>query len=287
MVTAVVFADGPGGGNFTPIVLDAAAMTDRDMQDLAARYGHESVFVSPSSDDDDADYRFRFWVPGHEMDMCGHATVGALWLLAERGLLTSDSARVATNSGVVEARISRDDSSSISVRISQPAGRLTALDGPDVDDLLDVLGIDRAALADRPVVNAVTSRVKTLVPLTSVDVLDALSPDLDRVEELCARLGSTGLYPYAVSDLEAQTFDARQFPRSSGYPEDPATGIAAAALSFELLEQGLLRDPERPIRVRQGRAMGRPSSIEIVLRTSGETVTGCWLGGEARLSAAE
>src|SRR5690606_41767239 len=74
--------------------------------------------------------------------------------------------------------------------------------------------------------------------------------------------------------------DARQFPRSSGYPEDAATGIAAAALAFGLLHDGLV-DPARPVTVRQGRAMGRPSRIELRFRSAGG---GVWMGGEVRLT---
>jgi predicted PhzF superfamily epimerase YddE/YHI9 len=72
------------------------------------------------------------------------------------------------------------------------------------------------------------------------------------------RIGSTGLYPYAVSDPARQVFDARQFPRSSGYPEDAAT-----ALAFGLRAAGLVDTSDRPVRVRQGRAMSRPSEITI------------------------
>ena len=75
------------------------------------------------------------------------------------------------------------------------------------------------------------------------------------------RIGSTGLYPYAIFDRDAQIFDARQFPRSSGYPEDAATGIAAAALSFGLLANGIVEASARRITIRQGRAMQRPSEI--------------------------
>ncbi len=79
-------------------------------------------------------------------------------------------------------------------------------------------------------------------------------------------------------------FDARQFPKSSGYPEDAATGIAAAALAFGLLDNGLVEATERPIRVRQGRAMGRPSEITVRFRGGGAAaVQGCWLDGSAHL----
>jgi PhzF family phenazine biosynthesis protein len=126
--------------------------------------------------------------------------------------------------------------------------------------------------------------VKTLIPLRSVAFLDGLEPDFARMEALCERIGSTGLYPYATADATARIFDARQFPKASGYPEDAATGIAAAALLFGLLENGQARVSEEPITVRQGRAMGRPSAITVRFRhdESGKMI-GCWLSGHVTM----
>lgn len=103
------------------------------------------------------------------------------------------------------------------------------------------------------------------------------------MEELCEKIGSTGLYPYAAHDREGQIFDARQFPKSSGYPEDAATGIAAAALSFGLLANGEVESSERLITIRQGRAMGRPSQISVRFRLENGRPAGCWLGGSVRM----
>lgn len=277
----VVFADGPAGGNPAPVVLDARDLTDDQMQDVARESGHESVFVLPAPPGTDADLALRFWVPGHEMEMCGHATVGAVWLMATRGLLHGDHAMISTRSGPVEATIRTTDGS-VEVEISQPPGRLEAVSPSGVTSVLHVLGIGPEALADRPVVNATTSRTKTLVPLVSEEALDALRPELTRVEQVCDELGSTGLYPYAAT-ADEQQFAARQFPRSSGYPEDPATGIAAAALLFALLDEGQVERSERPVRIRQGRAMGRPSAMTLRLRLDGGDVVGCWLGGRVQL----
>lgn len=266
-----VFADGPGGGNPAPIVLDAAAMADEEMRDIARGYGHESAFVVDPSGTG-CNLALRFWVPNHEMEMCGHAALGAVWLLADLGALpVGDELTVHTGSGVVRARIAADHS----VSISQPPARVEAV--PDTRAVLAVLGLRDADLCGRPVRNATTSRTKTLVPVGSADRLDAIEPDWDRVEGVCAELGSTGLYPYAFSG--DRQWDARQFPRSSGYPEDPATGIAAASLVFGLLADGLLAADGRPVAVRQGRVMGRPSRISVQLEV-GDTVTpGCWLSG--------
>ena len=271
-----VFADGPGGGNPAPVALNAETMSSEEMRAVAASYGHEAAFVLPPPDG--ADRRLRFFVPKHEMEMCGHATVGAVWLLHHLGRLIKSRITIATLSGMVQAQMENG-----MVEISQPKGRIDAVTPAHVAEILLVLGIGEESLAKMPVVNAVTSRVKTLVPLKSTAVLNGLIPDFTRMEALCESLDSTGLYPFAVSDEGAHTFEARQFPKSSGYPEDPATGIAAAALAFGLLAAGRVGDGDK-IRVLQGRAMGRPSAITVrFARDDAGSVAGCWLGGAVQL----
>lgn len=276
-----VFAAGPDGGNPAPIVIDAAGMSDAEMQQVARSYGHESGFVLPPPPGSDHDFAFRFWVPNHEMSMCGHATVGAVWLLAQLGRLRGNSLSIWTKSGRVEARIDEFSGQDPLVEVSQPAGSVEPLpDVPGIEaDLLDVLGISSEDLAPFPIQNARTSRVKTLIPLKSVSILDGLTPDFSRIEQICARIDSTGLYPYAIFDRDAHIVDARQFPRSSGYPEDAATGIAAAALSFGLLANGIVEASARRVTIRQGRAMKRPSEITIRFNLENGRANGCWLGG--------
>jgi enamine deaminase RidA (YjgF/YER057c/UK114 family) len=134
-----------------------------------------------------------------------------------------------------------------------------------------------------PVLNAATSRVKTLIQLTSPEALHSLQPDLASVEELCTRLGSTGLYPFAVSnrDTASPAVSARQFPKSSGYPEDPATGIAATALAWGLRELKIVGDEEAMVTVHQGEAMRSPSCIFVRLPAASATEQVCWLRGDA------
>lgn len=276
-----VFSNGPGGGNPAPVAIDATGLSDRDMQAVAAHFGHESAFVL--GPEPGCDLRLRFFVPRHEMEMCGHATLGAVWLLHRLGKLSKDRLVIATLSGPVEAQIADAGTDDPRVEISQPPGEVTALPRDAAGEILAVLGIGPQALAPFPILNARTSRTKTLVPLADAACLDRLAPDFARIEAVCAQIGSTGLYPFALSDPRSRCFDARQFPRASGYPEDAATGIAAAALAFGLLEAGRIAVADGPIRVRQGRAMGRPSAIAVRFRTGPDgTVTGCWLGGAVR-----
>ena len=108
------------------------------------------------------------------------------------------------------------------------------------------------------------------------------------MESTCDAIGSTGLYPYALQTdghAAGPIVFARQFPRKSGYPEDAATGIAAAALWGHLAAAGAIAtgSASAPVvcTVRQGDAMGCPSAIAVRPRFDApDAVAGCWLSGE-------
>ena len=255
------------GGNPVPLVLDARGMSDADMQALAAHHGHESAFVLPP-DTPDHLCRLRFFVPGHEMEMCGHATVGTLWALRQWGRWNTPRARVQTQSGSVE--VAWDEARGWGW-ISQPAVTLEALSSEHGEAIAEVLRMGSPV----PAINASTSRVKTLIRMPDAAALDALSPDFGAMRDICERIGSTGLYPYAVS---GDGVFARQFPKASGYPEDAATGIAAAALWGYLDSVGAIPG-DRICTVYQGRAMGSPSAIQLHRRGD---APGCWLSGETQ-----
>lgn len=282
-----VFVRGSGGGNPVPLVADARGMSTADMQAVAASHGHESAFVLPT-EREGCNWRLRFFVPAHEMEMCGHATVGTLWALRQWGRWTTPTARVETLSGVVDARW---DEAAQCVWISQPKATSRALTDDERALVADVLGLPPDLAAACAMHNAATSRVKTLVDLPSVAMLDALQPDFARMEAVCNAIGSTGLYPYAAGANGpdgSPIFHARQFPRASGYPEDAATGIAAAALWGYLTGDGPLAGDGLTlpaVAVRQGDAMGSPSEIHIAPRLDDAgRPAGCWLSGHVEWS---
>jgi predicted PhzF superfamily epimerase YddE/YHI9 len=115
--------------------------------------------------------------------------------------------------------------------------------------------------------NASIARPKTLIPVKSLDILHdkviAPKPSASKGFELsCNALDqSTGLYVYAKSETEDGAWECRQFPRASGYPEDPATGIAAAALACHLYQHQEIDIPA--YKMYQGTAMGKPSLIVV------------------------
>lgn len=279
-----VFSAGAGGGNPAPVVFDADDLSSDAMKAIAARYGHESAFVC-RPDNPQHTARLRFFVPAHEMEMCGHATLGAMWLLRESGRWTTATATVETLSGVVDVRF---DETTRRIDVGQPRGVVAPVDDPQlIDGICRVLQISAADLAPGGIVNACTSRTKTLVPLKSVEMLHALTPALDGMVSLCNALDSTGLYPLAIEQTRPLALHARQFPRSSGYPEDAATGIAAAATLYGAIHYGWLGGGESAMCVYQGFAMGRPSGIRVALREPGRPEAGCWISGAVEFAMLE
>lgn len=265
------------GGNPAPIVLGADGMTEDEMRGVAAKFGLEAGFVS-RSDNSACDLRMRYFVPNHEMEMCGHATVGALWLLREMKLWAGQPITVGTMSGPVRAKQVEGQ-----IWISQPPATLACLTHAQTARIAEVLNIDPQDILG-PAINASTSRVKTLVHIADPERLRTLAPRLEHMRECCESIGSTGLYPFTVVDGNKRLFEARQFPKSSGYPEDAATGIAATALSFGLRQLSLVPRDEVALRIRQGFSMGLPSEIQVQLPDAQRADAECWLGGQVRFA---
>ena len=137
-----VFPISKTGGNPTRIMLDAQDMSRADMIAVTKTFGHECGFVFPAEAIGAANYRFRYFVPGHEMEMCGHATIGALWAMRDRGLLRSSDLIIDTLSGLVKANVP----ASGSIAISQPRAKITLLTDAQVEAVRHVLGIGRGDL---------------------------------------------------------------------------------------------------------------------------------------------
>lgn len=278
------------GGNPTVIFLNSGRLSDDRMRDLAHASKHECGYVvegptlvQTKQGAPHYEVSIRYWVPEHEMEMCGHATIGALWLMDALNMLPgARNVAVSTKAGTFEAVLPSTKESKIPgveahVMVAQPKGSADELSSEHREAVAGALGVSVDRIGS--VQNAATARIKTLVEVKDVETLDALHPEQPPVRAVCEAISSTGLYPYArIGDT---TFSARQFPKSSGYLEDPATGIAASSLVCGLLFRGVVKaETVQPIRVRQGWAMGMPSEIHITLRRDDASqVFGYWLSG--------
>lgn len=73
------FTDQPNKGNPAGIVLAGEIYTEIEMQKIAKEVGfNETAFVLAS---ECADLKIRYFTPGHEVNLCGHATIATVFAL--------------------------------------------------------------------------------------------------------------------------------------------------------------------------------------------------------------
>ena len=282
-----VFAVGPNGGNPCPVIPFADDLTDSQMQAVAQRFGLDTVFIlRPGSKD--ADTRLRYFVPDHEMGISGHATIAAITLARLDKALKSDHVRVETITGTFGVdSVQRNDVTVVALEQNQPVfGRVVA--PVDVARGLKI-NPKEIVIDNGPVQSVSASRAKLLVPVKDSLVLNGLKPDYEALWNLCDRLRVTGFYPFTRrTDKPQAQAEARQFPLRAGFPEDAATGVAAAALAAYLTAyDGKYGTGQHLFRVAQGYAMGAPSLIEAIAECQDGKITRTAIRGVAQITSRE
>ena len=257
----VAFPAGPGGGNPAGVVLDPPPLDPREMTRIAVRLNplSETAFVGAPRD---GVYPLRYFAPGGEVPLCGHATAAAFGALALAGRLGELPASVRSRApgGSVEGRVEREGDGVVVWMDMPVAARVR--DRLDLDALAGALGLPREVLASRPpaAIEDVGIRVAVL-PVADLAALDAMRPDFPRLTALGRPAGITVFYPF-VYDAASGRVRSRSFAPAVEIDEDPATGTATASLGAYLAREGLV-GPSVELRVRQGEAMGRPSDLRL------------------------
>lgn len=257
----VAFPGGPGGGNPAGVVLDPPALEPEEMTRIAVRLNplSETAFVGPPRD---GVYPLRYFAPGGEVPLCGHATAAAFGALALTGRLGALPATVRSRApgGSVEARVEPEDGGVV-VWMDMPVAARVPGD-LDLDAVASALGLPREVLASRPAaaIEDVGIRVAVL-PVADLAALDAMRPDFGRLRAIGRPLRIIVFYPF-VYDGGSGRIRARGFAPAVQIDEDPATGTATAALGAFLAREGLV-PRSADLRVRQGEAMGRPSELRL------------------------
>jgi trans-2,3-dihydro-3-hydroxyanthranilate isomerase len=270
-----VFADLPLTGNPLALVPEADDLTEEQLAAIAREFNQsETTFlVRPSREG--ADHRLRSFTPGGvEVFGAGHNAMGAWIWLADSGSLApeqdtfvqqigDDLLGVRLDRTVEMAQVSMQQSSPRFLRRVDRSAALASALGLALDDLSP----DRAA----EVVS--TGAEHLLVPSVSMAAVDAAEPDSAGLRTFLATAGAEGCYLYTL-DTEAAgpgiDAYARFFNPTVGIAEDPATGTAAGPLAAVLARDGITRQ-RSPITIEQGRRLGRPSRLTVVV--DGESVT--------------
>jgi len=167
----------------------------------------------------DAAYALRWFTPRMEVDLCGHATLGAAWVLFQHLHRKAMRLTFATKSGpLVVTRRAMGPLSPLSMDF--PAHPAKPVDSAVADQVASALGT-------KP--SAVLKATMMLAVFDSAAEVRALKPDFAKV----AALPSDGLIATAPPDTDDPHADfvSRYFAPAAGIDEDPVTGSAHCTLA--------------------------------------------------------
>jgi PhzF family phenazine biosynthesis protein len=197
------FASRVFAGNPAAVCPLDAWLPDAVMQSIALENNlSETAFVVKRGAG--ADYDLRWFTPAHEVDLCGHATLGSAYVVANRLDGGATEVRFHTRSGLLT--VTRE-------------GELYTMDFPvlaptrrdDDPTVAQALGAMPKEIWDQMDIMAV---------FDSEAEVAALAPDMTKV----AALDTRGVIATAPGD--SCDFVSRFFAPRAGVPEDPVTGSA-------------------------------------------------------------
>ncbi|UII72244.1 PhzF family phenazine biosynthesis protein [Pseudomonas sp. HN11] len=200
------FSQHPFGGNPAAVCPLIEWLPDEQLQSIAAENNlSETAFFVPRGEF----YELRWLTPEVEVDLCGHATLAAAWVLIHMLADAPQVLRVATRSG--ELRVTRNgDELAMDFPAKQPQ-RCEPSAG-----MLSALGIETAE---------VFGTDDYIVLVENEAQVAALTPDFARLKGLPKR----GI---AVTAKSTQfDFVSRWFGPNVGVNEDPVTGSAHTSLA--------------------------------------------------------
>ena len=261
------FTDKPGKGNPAGIVPDAGGLSDEQMLAAAAAVGfNETVFIMSSSA---ADMKLRYFTPGQEMDLCGHATVASLFMLDEQGRVSSNKLLIETGAGILPVTLNRETGRT-QVGMQQASYREEHFNG-SISALADAVGLTENDLDERyPAVYGSTGSWTLLLPVKHLDTFRKMKPDNRRFPEILTEKPRASVHPFCLETIHPEaSMHGRHFSSPfSGTVEDPVTGTASGVMGMyyqKYIENNAPGGKHAEILIEQGQEIGRDGIVRVCL----------------------
>jgi len=277
------FTQTPFTGNPAAVVLDAETLTDSEMLQIAREMNLSETAYITESENELADLRLRWFTPGQEVDLCGHATIATFHAIAEEGRFgvkpgETQTFMVETRSGNLTVDIDWKDEAPF-LKFSLPIPDFKPFEEPAA--LCEALGIKKELLDERAVPMYANNGYVYLC-VKDAQTLYGLEPDRSRLMQLHEKWGATALVP-AVAPSAEHHWEMRFFAPALGVFEDPITGSANGPMALYLLENELLEHQGELTVYKglQGESMDRPGTVYVQARMKGGSCTELKIAGFA------
>ena len=223
------FSTTPGKGNPAGVVLNGGQWTDEEMQEIARKVGfNETAFVVPT---DKADFGIRYFTPGHENNLCGHATMGTIFALHREGLLSKKSFTIDTKAGVLPIE-AHEESGNLVITMQHATPVFEAFTGSRAE-LAAVIGLKEEELHDNlPIVYGSTGIWTLIVPVKSLASFSEMVPRTEAFPDVLKEMPKMSIHPicFETRDEECMLHSRHFSSPFSGTVEDPVTGTASGVM---------------------------------------------------------
>ncbi|MBT5227929.1 MAG: PhzF family phenazine biosynthesis protein [Proteobacteria bacterium] len=282
------FSDSAFGGCAAGILDQASELTGSEMLQIAREIGVPATcFITGISP---TEVSVRFFSPLSEYPMCGHATIGLMTWLKERGFFIFDDngvahTRLSTPDTLTDVEVQQREDGCIEVLLSLPPAEFVPAPVGSIE-LSHVLGIESERLESNLEMTMTTTDFRSLlVPIDNVSDLEAVRPDFQGIEDLCRGSVMDTIFLFSPKDDDlANGIRCREFCPAVGTPESAASGTTNRSISCYLYEQNRLtsaRDGVASLSISQGKEVGRPSNIRSVISLQDGQVNSVGIGGVA------
>lgn len=257
------FSPTKGKGNPAGLVLEGERFTDDEMQKIALQVGfNETSFVLPS---EVADIRIRYFTPGHEMNLCGHATIATVYALQSKGLLpNTEQYTIETKAGILPIRIYEKDSTTY-VTMQQLPAQFKLYEG-SVHALAESLGLESAEIdSSLPIMYGSTGIWTLLVPIKKLSSFSKMKPINRDFPTILSEIPTASLHPFCLETIDGSVdMHGRHFSSPySGTIEDPVTGTASGVMGAYYCKYINGNAIDKPIIVEQGQEIGKDGRVNV------------------------
>lgn len=266
-------------GNPAGVVMQADDLDELSMQSIAKSVGfNETVFILKS---EQADYRLRYFTPGHEINLCGHATVAALYCLKTLGIIgeARNEITIETKVGILPIRFEMKNSEwFITMKQDQP--QFAPFNG-SAALLAESMGISEEEIDPTlPIVYGSTGTWTLLVPIKKLSTFSKMKPDNKKFPDLLQENSKSSIHPFGMETRDGDAFmHARHFSSPySGTIEDAVTGTASGVMGAYYLSYVDKELPQIEFVVEQGHEIERDGKVLVSINRT-ETSMDVYISG--------
>ncbi|EOL44425.1 PhzF family phenazine biosynthesis protein [Enterococcus caccae] len=259
VVQVDAFTEIAGQGNPAGVVFEGDKYTTEEMQAIAKKVGfNETVFICLSKSKNAA-LKLRYFTPGHETPLCGHATIAAIFALYNEK--KDQRLHIETGVGILPIRYV-EKTKQITMKQAEP--KFIEFKG-DKSALCLSLGIEQNDLhPNLPIKYGNTGSWTLIIPVVNASILDKMKPSPEMFPDVLNELPKSSVHPFAVISEHEGTFTARHFSSPySGTIEDSVTGTASGVMGAYVLNHIYENDEEKEIRVSQGKHVQRQGVVSV------------------------